>query len=375
MTENQNQPREYDAVLGGESQVPFGAAVLSGIPGVKSRLASPIIEVKISALSEAIKYGSTGLDLIIGALQDESIAVKFAAYSLLKDRDEPNLKELFQKYLPTFHFSAIVVNAEGKRTSRHLHYAHFFPEDLGNSIVLEMVYIPGGTFMMGSPETEEGRDSDESPQHKATVPAFYAGKYPITQAQWQIVMGKNPSYLRGEKRPVEGVSWRSAVEFCDKLSEKTGKKYRLPSEAEWEYACRAGTTTPFHFGETITLDLVNYDGNYPYAKVPKGFTRRQTTSVGSFPPNAFGLHDMHGNVWEWCSNMLQVNYNDASTDGSSWETDDMGNQPLRGGCWNDSAVSCRSASRGLARYSEFWDDWSYSCRGFRVAVASVSSSS
>jgi len=165
MTENQNQPKEYDAVLGGESQVPLAAAVLGGIPGIKIRLASPIVEVKIAALSEALKYGDPGLELIIGALQDESIAVKFAAYSLLKDRDEPNLKQQFQKYLPIFDFDVITVDAYGKENCRRRHYAHFLPEDLGNGIVLEMVYIPGGTFMMGSPATEERREEYESPQH------------------------------------------------------------------------------------------------------------------------------------------------------------------------------------------------------------------
>jgi formylglycine-generating enzyme required for sulfatase activity len=161
MTENPTQPREYDAVKGGESQVPLGAAVLGGIPGVKSRLASPIVEVKIAALSEALKYGEAGLDLIIGALQDESMPMKFAAYSLLKDRDEPNIKQQLhklQKSFPTFEFDAIAVDAEGKENSRRRHYAHFFTEDLGYGVVLEMVYIPGGTFMMGSPATEKGRD-------------------------------------------------------------------------------------------------------------------------------------------------------------------------------------------------------------------------
>src|SRR4028118_181000 len=142
MTENQTQPREYDAVKGGESQVPLAVAVLGGIPGVKSRLASPIVEVKIAALSEALKYGDAGLDLIIAALQNESMAVKFAAYSLLKDRDEPNIKQQLQNYLPIFDFDVITVDADGKENSRRRHYARFFTEDLGNEVVLEMVSIP-----------------------------------------------------------------------------------------------------------------------------------------------------------------------------------------------------------------------------------------
>jgi len=365
MTENQNQPREYDAVLGGQNPPPIGAAVLGGIPGVKSRLASPIVEVKIAALPEALKYGDAGLDLIIGTLQDESMAVKFAAYSLLRDRDEPNIKQQLQKYLPTFDFDVITVDAEGKENSRRRHYAHFFPEDLGNGVVLEMVYIPGGTFMMGSPATESGI-YDESPQHRVTVPAFFAGKYPITQAQWQAVMGNNPSKFQCEKRPINNVPWYHAVAFCGRLSQQTGKKYRLLSEAEWEYACRAGTTTPFHFGETITPELVNYKGN-PYAKVPKGLYCPPTTDVGSFPPNAFGLYDMHGNVWEWCSDRWNSNYKGAPTDGSSWETGTSEYLVLRGGSWMYDAANCRSAYRVWMAAEDRW--WS---TGFRVALASVS---
>ena len=269
-----------------------------------------------------------------------------------------------------FDFDVITVDAEGIENSRRRHYAHFFPEDLGNGVVLEMVSIPGGTIMMGSPATEEGRDNDESPQHQVTVPAFYTGKYPITQAQWQAVMGNNPSRFTGEKRPVENVSWDDAVEFCSKLSQKTGKKYRLLSEAEWEYACRARTTTAFHFGENIIPDLVNYDGNYPYANAPTGLNRQQTTDVGSFPPNTFGLYDMHGNVFEWCGDRWHSNYNDAPTDGSSWETGMDNDRVQRGGSWNNNAVYCRSALRGRDFAEIRW--WN---RGFRVAVASVSPSS
>ncbi|MEG4588607.1 formylglycine-generating enzyme family protein [Microcoleus sp. MOSTC5] len=345
MTENQNQPREYDAVLGGQSQVPLGAAILGGIPGIKSRLAAPIVEVKIAALSEAIRYGDVGLDLIVGALQDESLQVKFAVFLVLKDRDEPNIKKQLQKYFPTFDFDAITVNAKGKENSRCPYYAHFFAEDLGNGVVLEMVYIAGGTFMMGSPNSEQGRYDYENPHHLVTVPAFFAGKYPITQAQWEAVMGNNPSGFKGEKRCVENVSWDDAVEFCAKVSQKNGKKYRLLSEAEWEYACRAKTTTEFHFGENITPDLVNYHGYYPYANAPKGLSRKETTNVGRFPPNAFGLYDMHGNVWEWCSDRWHENYNGAPTDGSCWETGTSEYRMLRGGSWDNYAVNCRSADR------------------------------
>ena len=369
MTENQNQPREYDAVKGGESQAPLGAAVLGGISGVKSRLASPIVEVKIAALSEALKYGNAGLDLIMGALQDESMKVKLAAYLLLQKREHLKEKLHLPNNLPIFEFDVITVDPKGTENSRNTSSARFFPEDLGNGVMVEMVYISGGTFIMGSPVTEKLIDDFARPQHQVTVPAFYAGKYPITQAQWQAVMGNQPSYFKSEKLPVEQVSWNDAVEFCGKLSQKTGKNYRLLSEAEWEYACRARTTTPFHFGETITPELVNYDGTCPYANASGGLYREQTTDVGSFPPNAFGLYDMHGNVFEWCSDWWHPSYNGAPTDGSSWETNTSNGRVQRGGSWYYNAVLCRSASRYF--YSEANRRGKI---GFRVAIASVSPS-
>jgi formylglycine-generating enzyme required for sulfatase activity len=364
MSENQNEPREYDAVLGGQNSIPVNAAVLGGLPGVKSRLASPIVEVRIAALSEALKYGEAGLDLIIQALHDESMQVKFAAYSLLKARYKSKIKPQFQDYLPTFEFEVITVDDKGKENSRRKSVAHYFPEDLGNGVVLEMIYIPGGTFKMGSPATESGRYDSESPHHQVTVPPFYAGKYPITQAQWQAVMGYNPSYFKGEKLPVETVSWNQAVEFGRKLSEKTGKIYRLLSEAEWEYACRARTRTHFYFGETITTDLVNYNGNFPFGRVRKGGYRQQAMDVGSFPPNSFGLYDMHGQVWEWCSDKWHGSYNGAPTDGSSWEIGTDYYRVLRGGSWYDNAVNCRAAHRDCLSAGDSDRD-----RGFRVAVA------
>ena len=221
-----------------------------------------------------------------------------------------------------------------------------FTEDLGKGVKLEMIAIPGGTFLMGSPENEVERFSDESPQHEVTVPGFFIGKYQLTQLQYQTIMGTNPSYFKGDNRPVEGVCWEDAVKFCQKLNHRTLGNYRLPSEAEWEYACRAGTKTPFHFGDNVTTDLVNYNGNYPYSSAPKGKYREQTTDVGIFPPNAFGLYDMHGNVWEWCEDERHENYINAPTDGSSWQSRiSLGQKVLRGGCWHDYARYCRSACR------------------------------
>ncbi len=271
--------------------------------------------------------------------------------------------------LNPFNFEVVTVNNRGEISNRSNKQAQFFTENLGNGVTLEMVAILSGKFIMGSPATEKDRSKNEDPQHEVSIPPFYMGKFAVTQAQWQAVMGgNNPSNFKGDKRPVESISWHQAREFCQKLSQQMGRQYRLPSEAEWEYACRAGTTTPFHFGETITPALVNYDGNNPYGAAPKGLYRQQTTDVGSFPPNVFGLYDMHGNVWEWCQDEWHENYNGAPTDGSAWEAkgneNDNRRRALRGGSWHDLAQNCRSASRNY-----FNAYVRYDFIGFRVVVS------
>ncbi|MGD1808538.1 SUMF1/EgtB/PvdO family nonheme iron enzyme [Dapis sp. BLCC M126] len=268
---------------------------------------------------------------------------------------------------PIQKFTTVTVNSRGEIISRRQHQAEVMTENLGNGVFLEMVKIPAGRFLMGSPETEAERQDNESPQHYVDVPEFFMGKYPVTQAQWQAVMGNNPSRFKGANRPVERVNWNDATEFCQKLSDITGKKYSLPSESQWEYACRARTSTPFYFGETITSELVNYNGNYPYADAPKGKYREQTTDVGIFPPNSFGLYDMHGNVWEWCQDVWHDNYEGAPTDGSAWETG--GNTKfrlLRGGSWLFNSWNCRCAGRN------YYDAGSLdNLVGFRVVSSGV----
>jgi formylglycine-generating enzyme required for sulfatase activity len=266
--------------------------------------------------------------------------------------------------------------------------AQFFNEPLSDSLAIKMMLIPAGTFVMGSPEDEPDRTKYEEPQHGVRVPAFCMGKYPVTQTQWKFVAGLpqakrelklNPSNFKGGKRPVEQVSWYDAVEFCLRLSAYTGRQYRLPSEAEWEYACRAspiaipgifrpgdtvgdGRVDPFHFGETITTDLANYDGSSAYGRGPKGKYRGHTTDVDTFPPNAFGLCDMHGNVIEWCQDHWHESYEGAPTDGSAWLSENENAiRVLRSTSWSYGPRNCRSAYRDINDPNEANDDI-----GFRV---------
>ena len=250
-----------------------------------------------------------------------------------------------------------------KRQGRNQCYDEALSKDV---LPLRMMLIPAGTFTMGSPEDELERRDSEGPQHEVTLSQFFMAKYPVTQSQWRAVaalpqvkrkLKVNPSRFKGELRPVESVSWYDAVEFCDRLTIFTNRQYRLPTEAEWEYACRAGTTTPFHFGKTITTELANYRGTdneeYKwsgfYGDGPKGEYREETTPVNQFEgANAFGLCDMHGNVLEWCQDHWHGSYKGAPDDGSAWLTeDDSANRILRGGSWYIVPRYCRSAFRSF----------------------------
>jgi formylglycine-generating enzyme required for sulfatase activity len=242
--------------------------------------------------------------------------------------------------------------------------------ELGGGVSLPLVRIPAGEFVMGSPADEPLRSVDEGPQHQVQLGEFWMGQSPITQAQWRAVMARNPSRFQdqpdSDQRPVEMVIWYHAMEFCRRLSERSGRRFTLPSEAQWEYACRAGNTTPFSFGETITTKLGNYYGTYTYANGPKGEYRMQTTPVGIFPSNAWGLQDMHGNVREWCLDQWRDSYAGAPADGSAWivsEDETSGaSRLLRGGSWSTYPWYCRSAFRG-----HFQPDDASNDVGFRVA--------
>jgi len=257
--------------------------------------------------------------------------------------------------LQPFEFETVTVDEWGEVLAREPRQGLQFVEPLAAGVPpLEMVAILSGEFNMGSPESEHKRYDDEGPQHQVHVAPFFISKYPITQAQWRVVtqwpqqeleLSPDPSHFKGDNRPVEQVNWYEAVEFCRRLSEVTGRTYRLPTEAEWEYACRADTTTPFAFGATITTELANYDGSV-YRQEKKGKSRGETTDVGSFPPNGFGLCDMHGNVWEWCQDHWHEKYEGAPTDGSAWLTNnDNTRRVIRGGSWISTPRDCRSASR------------------------------
>jgi formylglycine-generating enzyme required for sulfatase activity len=239
-----------------------------------------------------------------------------------------------------------------------------------------MILVCGGKFLMGSPNTEAKRSDNESPQHLVTVKSFFLGRYPVTQEQWRIVaeaydkvnleLNPSPSRFEGNKHPVEQVSWYDAQEYCDRLAKKTNRPYRLPTEAEWEYACRAGTETPFYFGSTLSTDLANYDGNRIYGNGVKSESRQVTTPIDLFDiANAWGFCDMHGNVYEWCQDHWHSDYKGLPKDGSAWLINDSdSSRVVRGGSWFHDPRLCRSSYRDfdnpIARYNSL---------GFRVSCS------
>ncbi|MEL6779489.1 MAG: SUMF1/EgtB/PvdO family nonheme iron enzyme [Cyanobacteria bacterium J06597_16] len=263
-------------------------------------------------------------------------------------------------------FETVQIDPQGKTVSRIGCESVAFTESVADGVTLEMVCIPGGSFVMGAPAGEEGACEGEWPQQEVSVPEFWMGRTVITRSQWQVFLNRDRTshhpnaILSAPRRPVENVFWTDAVEFCQWLSQRSGRTYQLPSSAQWEYACRAGTTTPFYFGDTLTPALANYNGNYAYGQGRRGVYRQQTTAVGSFPPNAFGLYDMHGNVWEWCvdgwhSLPTVENERDRIQQLSSKK------KFLRGGSWSYLPTNCRSAYRLNYPFHNRIDD-----TGFRV---------
>jgi formylglycine-generating enzyme required for sulfatase activity len=276
--------------------------------------------------------------------------------------------------LQQFEFDVIIIDKNGDEISHTHKSAEFLSENLRDRIGLEMVKIPGGTYLMGSPDGQ-GNDN-ERPQHSVTISACFIGKYPIKQAQWRAVaalpqvdipLNPDPAFFKGDNLPVERVSWSEAVEFCQRLSRLSGHYYRLPSEAEWEYACRAQTTTPFYIGETIATNFANYNGKFIYANEQPGEYRETTTPVDKFLPNAFGLSDLHGNLWEWCADEWHPNYEQAPTDGSVWtqrdrQLPDRIPRVVRGGAWNSQPKKCCCAFRNYIEEANI----TWKMVGFRI---------
>ena len=219
--------------------------------------------------------------------------------------------------------------------------------DLGGGVKIDMVWIPPGSFTMGA----DGSVDNEKPRHTVRFEqGFWIGKYEVTQEQWERVMQTNPASFKGAKNPVEQVSWKDCQEFLLRINRQLAATvprllYHLPSEAEWEYACRAGSTTAFHFGESLNSRLANFDGKYPAGNGEKGEDRQKTVQVGAFEPNEWGLYDLYGNVWEWCADYYHENYSGAPVDGSAWLVPDGMFRMVRGGAWNSTADCCLSAHR------------------------------
>jgi formylglycine-generating enzyme required for sulfatase activity len=254
------------------------------------------------------------------------------------------------------------------------------PASFENGLGMKFQLIPAGSFLMGSSDNDVRQSYDnakaydgktrlewfvrEQPVHEVIFKnPFYMGKYPVTQAQWQKLMGNNPSHFKGNELPVESVSWDNVQIFLIRLNAQDETySYRLPSEAEWEYACRAGTKTLFYFGHTITSKQANYDGRYPFFNRTSK-PRNKTTKVGSFQHNLWGLCDMHGNVWEWCQDNWHDDYQQAPCDGSAWDDQRDDLRVVRGGAWSYHAWICRSADRRWFAQKNFSN-----AHGFRVVA-------
>jgi formylglycine-generating enzyme required for sulfatase activity len=255
-----------------------------------------------------------------------------------------------------FNFKMAKVTPMGELSVCEDRQVYGYVEDLDDGLNIDLVAIPGGSFMMGNTEAKRSEDNDLQ-LHHVDIRPFFLSRFVITQTQWQKVVNLpkvnidlplNESRHEGENRPIEQISWEEAVEFCNRLTLLTGREYRLPTEAEWEYSCRAGTTTPFHFGETISPEIANYASSYKWGNGPYGGRRFTTVEVGKFPANEFGLHEMHGNVWEWCHDDYVDKYVNALSDGSPYlgsEDKENTRKVMRGGDYGVAPGWCRSGFR------------------------------
>ncbi|MEO6027127.1 MAG: bifunctional serine/threonine-protein kinase/formylglycine-generating enzyme family protein, partial [Candidatus Binatia bacterium] len=291
-----------------------------------------------------------GLVIAAPGRQRPTPSVALAPDAVIDDAAAPNAIAPAER---TYAFQAATIDANGTIARAELQ-ARSYGEDLGTGVAIEMVAIPAGEFQMGNASATY---PDETPQRAVAIQPFYLSRYEVTQAQWRAVaaglprvtraLDPDPSGFKGDDLPVEQVSWDDAMEFCERLSRKTRHVYHLPSEAEWEYAARSGTTTAFGFGPTLAPTLASFDATVPFGTAPRGSAPTQTSSVGTFAvANGFGLYDMHGNVAEWCLGEYHPSYAGAPADGRPWITKgDTDRHVVRGGSWDDLAVDCRSANR------------------------------
>ena len=264
--------------------------------------------------------------------------------------------------LEAFDFESVRIDKRGVVIERCRLKAQVLRLALGSAIDLELVSLTGGLCLVGSPP-HQGYE-DEHPQHPVMIAPFLLGKFLVTQEQWKIVMGKDLPFRReGAQHPADRASWKDAAAFCQKLAQKTHLPFRLPSEAEWEYACRGGYSSPFSCGPTLTSGLANYCGDHVFADEPPGVYQHGTSPVGSYPPNAFGLYDMHGNLWEWCADDWFDDYSGAGVDGQPRQSFSSSFKVVRGGSWHETPNHCRSATR-LKFAARERDDYV----GFRAAL-------
>lgn len=246
-----------------------------------------------------------------------------------------------------FTLALVPVAGQDKKKAKTLKHMEV---DVGGGVKMKLVYIEPGKFLMGSPKEELKRHADRELQHEVEITkGYWMGVFEVTQEEYEKVVGHNPSLFKGARLPVETVNWEDAIGFCKKLSKKAGKTFDLPTEAEWEYACRAGSKEAFHYGKSLSSKQANFNGNYPYGGAEKGPFLFKTAPVGSYAPNAFGLYDMHGDVWEWCKDWYQKDYYKDSPLRDPQGAAKGEFRVMRGGCFSNYAEECRSAFR----YHEF----------------------
>jgi eukaryotic-like serine/threonine-protein kinase len=354
-----------DAMLLEPASTPEKQSDLQLLPSQKLASIFDRVSINRSTFLKLIGLGSLGA---IGSFSIAKIIQPSESESELSEQINFDTIPTIDR-LATINVTSIKLNDHGDVIDRPQARRQIFQEDLGNGVLLTMIQIPPGTFMMGSSDREQGQENSEQPEHSVNVPTFSLGQTQITQAQWSAIFPDKPiKFGSNHQLPIDSISWLDAIEFCHRLSTNTGRNYRLPTESEWEYACRGGTTNPFAYGDTISPSIVNYDGERPYAKIAKGICRNKSTPVASFPPNLFGLYDMHGNLWEWCLDEWFDDYRDAPTDGSArgdLETRNENTQRVvRGGSWFSAGQRCRAASRASLPAS-----FRHSHYGFRVVCS------